>query len=204
MRRSGNEGRESIRLKVEDTIERMGGNLRDTIWTSAQSLNVLATHRYPPLHVDGQPLNAQTTFSTTPWKNHSSFPPLPHPRSTNSPGPPNIPLDVLQPNLIDDEIPIPKPEAPPDTKTTAIASILKMIPEVDPDHLLALVEAHLPMYGPNRIVSSSSVACLKTLDTRKSSAGREKGKRRPLRGPLRVRSGRLVGRRRGFRGFEEA
>ncbi|KAJ2923809.1 hypothetical protein H1R20_g13283, partial [Candolleomyces eurysporus] len=44
------------------------------------------------------------------------------------------------------------PQEPEDPRTKPVARILEIIPDVDPDHLLALVEEHLPTYGPSQIV----------------------------------------------------
>ncbi|RXW25103.1 hypothetical protein EST38_g771 [Candolleomyces aberdarensis] len=45
-----------------------------------------------------------------------------------------------------------EPEVEEDPRTKPVARILEIIPDVDPDHLLALVEEHLPTYGPSQIV----------------------------------------------------
>ncbi|KAF6740982.1 hypothetical protein DFP72DRAFT_1026447, partial [Ephemerocybe angulata] len=49
----------------------------------------------------------------------------------------------------DDNANVPEPEDP---RTAAVAAILEIIPDVEPEHLLNLIETNLPTYGPTQII----------------------------------------------------
>ncbi|KAJ3495887.1 hypothetical protein NMY22_g19881 [Coprinellus aureogranulatus] len=76
--------------------------------------------------------------------------------------------------------PTPPPPVPEDPTTTAVASVLEMIPDVDPDHLLALVETHLPTYGPNQIVEFLVAHLFENPGYPRVERGKAKGKGRAV------------------------
>ncbi|KAF6759266.1 hypothetical protein DFP72DRAFT_1102545 [Ephemerocybe angulata] len=63
--------------------------------------------------------------------------------------PEDAPIEV---DADDADAPAVEVEETEDPKSTAFAAILEMIPDVEPDHLLALIETHLPTYGSGQIV----------------------------------------------------
>lgn len=97
--------------------------------------------RYPSPQRDDEPLFIPSSPAPEVVELSSDAPEIPI-RDAPTPDPQDPP-DLLPPQ---------DPQVPEDPKSTAIASILEMIPDVDPDHLLALVETHLPTYGANQIV----------------------------------------------------